>query len=823
MARASGREAATGQSGDAAVAQRDLRSDRLAHALLQVGNWSRLARAIRRFVRDELPDARVAVYWSLRQSPKSPRNLRCAPGGARIWADAEWAHRALAGDTVQTSGSEGRRWWSLPLCREPSGCVLVQISTAASATDLERGATAVLKERPLLQTRAAQLLRTAGLERSVRATERSVRLQRSLYAISDVASGELGRVDMLRAVHQIIGTLMYAENFYIALHDRARRTLRFIYFADVLDYDWPEPEQEFREDQLTNSLTMAVIRRGEALIGPSSVLLQQLGYENDGARGPDSEDWLGVPMIADGVAIGAIVVQSYDRSRRYSDADRALLAYVAQHILTALNRRQAQEDLEEQVALRTHELAAANRRYADANRELIAEVQERKASERLQAALFRIAELTSTANSLRDFFAALHGVVAELIYARNFFIVLLVEDDRALEFPYAVDEHDASVFFQRRELRRGLTEYVLRNRQPLLASRDEIDRLVAAGEMQTVGSRSVCWLGVPLLQGDAAIGAIVVQSYSPEVIYTTRDQELLTFVAIHVATALQRRRAQESLKLAYGELEARVKELHRTQAELIETEKMASLGRLVAGVAHEVNTPLGIGVTAISFLRGQLADLRAQLPAAQAEQWLAPAEAAATMAEVNMHRAANLVKTFKQVAVDQSTSHIRTVPVREYLEGTLLSLHPLLRKCGHRVALDCDPGLLLTSRPDALHQIIVNLVMNSLAHAYPDGAVGTLTITVIDAGPRLHIRYEDDGVGMDSQVASHLFEPFYTTRRSEGGTGLGMHIVYNLVTQALAGRISCETAPGAGVHLSIDIPSVHPQVASARGFEDRRI
>lgn len=349
---------------------------------------------------------------------------------------------------------------------------------------------------------------------------------------------------------------------------------------------------------------------------------------------------------------------------------------------------------------------------------------------------------------------------------------------------------------------------MLRSSRPLLASRAQFDALVAAGEVQTIGSRSVCWLGVPLLQLDSAIGAIVAQSYSPEEIYLPRDQELLTFVAYHIATALQRRRAPESLKLANRELEARVAELHRAQAELIETEKMASLGRLMAGVAHEVNTPLGIGVTAISFLRGQLAEMRGVLSPAQAEQLLLPAESAAAMAELNLYRAANLVKTFKQVAVDQSTSQIRRVNVREYLEATLLSLHPLLHKSGHQVVLDCAAGISLTSRPDALHQIIVNLVTNSLAHGYPDGRLGTLRITVVDTGTRLQIRYEDDGVGMDKQVASHMFEPFYTTRRNQGGTGLGMHIVYNLVTQALGGRIACETRPDAGVHFDMDIPSV---------------
>jgi signal transduction histidine kinase len=779
-----------------------------AGALLRARTLTAVVAAAAGFARTAVPGARVALFWSLRRCIRTPRDLRCVPAKARAWADAAVALQTLRDGAPQPGVAQARRYWSLPLSPHQASSAVLQIETRVEpdAAALAAIATAM----PLLASRIGQLLDVRRLQRAVRQRERSALLQTSLYAISDLASSELPRSDMLRAVHQVVGALMYAENFYIALFDSTRRTLRFIYFADTKDYDWPDPETEIPEDQLGNSLTLAVIRRGEALVGPSSQLLRQLAFASDEGRGPHSEDWLGVPMVSDGKVHGAIVVQSYDRSRRYSESDRALLAYVAQHILTALLRRRAQKQLEDEVAQRTQELAAANHRFADTNRELLLEVQERQASERLQAALFRIAELSSTTGSLHEFFAAVHAVIGELLYAQNFFIVLLADAGAALEFPYAVDEHDPGSLFQKRELRRGLTEYVLRSRKPLLASRGEIDQLVAAGEMQTVGSRCVCWLGVPLLQQDSAVGAIVVQSYSTQVIYTPKDQELLTFVAYHIATALQRRRAQESLKLANRELEARVADLHRTQAELIETEKMASLGRLVAGVAHEVNTPLGIAVTAISFLRGQLAELREVQDSAGKEDFLASAEAASAMVEVNLHRAANLVTTFKQVAVDQSTSQIRTVAVREYLDGTLLSLHPLLRTGGHRVLLDCAPDTLLTSRPDALYQVIVNLVMNSLAHAYPDGAVGTIAIRVAAANGRLHIRYEDDGVGMDKQVASHMFEPFYTTRRNQGGTGLGMHIVYNLVTQALAGRIACETHPGAGVHFDIDIPSVLP-------------
>jgi signal transduction histidine kinase len=795
--------AGAGCQHDPAFLRLDEALGRLACASISAPDFAALALAAESFVRCHLADARVALWWGRWRPQLQLERLRCAPTNARAFVELEQVALALQTGSRQLHS----RLWSWPLPLDGHGFAVLQIDSGVEP-ELLLAQTANLDQgMAVLARRLCDLLALRRLQRSVRRSRRSVLLQKSLYAISDLASSDLDRAEMLRAVHQIVGTLMYAENFFIALHDRLRRTLRFVYFADVKDYDWPAPDDEFHEDQLAGSLTMEVIHRGQALIGPSYEIVQQLQLDYVAARGPDSEDWLGVPMVSGGEVIGAIVVQSYDKARRYDQSDRALLSYVAQHILTALTRRRAQQELEALVNRRTHELAAANQ-------DLQLEVQERRNAEQLQAALFRIAELTSSAVSMHAFFAAIHAVVGELLNARNFIIVLLGDDRESLEFPYAADEQDSGAVFAPRKLRRGLTEYVLRSAKPLLASREQIDALVAAGEMQTSGSQSVCWLGVPMLQLDQAIGAIVVQSYTPGVGYNLRDQELLTFVAIHIATALQRRRAQESLKLAYAELEGHVEELRRTQTELIEIEKMASLGRLVAGVAHEVNTPLGIGVTAISFLRGQLAAVRAALPAAQVQDLLGPVETAAEMAEIHLHRAANLVKTFKQVAVDQSSSQIRTVNVREYLEGTLLSLHPLLRKSGHQLDLDCAPNIMLTSRPDALHQIMVNLVTNSLAHGYPDGRVGQLRIAVIDAGPRLQIRYQDDGVGMDEKVASHMFEPFYTTRRGRGGTGLGLHIVYNLVTQALAGKISCETSPGAGVRIDMLIPGLNPRGSS---------
>jgi diguanylate cyclase (GGDEF)-like protein len=387
------------------------------------------------------------------------------------------------------------------------------------------------------------------LQRSVTRLEQAERLQRALYAIADQASSGRDMPDVLRAMHEIVGSLMYAENFYIVLYDRGADSVRFTYFVDVADTDVPSNEST-PLDELRGSLTWHLLRRGRALMGTPAELEKQIG-EPLVAFGPECVDWLGVPLVRGSDVVGGIVVQSYTESARFGEEDRALLAYVAQHILTALEHKQTLTDLERHVAERTDALR-------EANVVLQQQVIERQRGEHLQAALFRIAELANTTESLDEFYAAVHRVVGSLLYSRNFYIALLADSHRELLFPYSVDEFDP--LRHPRELGKGLTEYVLRTGTPLLADRDGILRLQATGEVLSHGTMSSCWLGVPLICADRTVGVLAVQSYADDHRYTLRDQELLTFVSYHIANALERKRHAESLKHAYAELEQRVAE-----------------------------------------------------------------------------------------------------------------------------------------------------------------------------------------------------------------------------------------------------------------------
>lgn len=402
-------------------------------------------------------------------------------------------------------------------------------------------------------------LALARQREQIRSLENSKRLQQALYEIADLAGADLEMTEMLRHFHRVLNSLMYAQNCYIVEYDDVRRRIRFLYFADQRDSFVADPDRSYEEHEMPRSLTFALLRHGQPLSGPSNELLAAMNDEYDPSRGPESLDWLGVPMLREGRVCGAIVVQSYEHRVRYNEADRTLLGYVAQHILTAMDRRQAQVQLERQVERRTLELQRANHSLQD-------EVVERRRAEKLQLALFNIAEMAMSAESLAQFYVQVHGVVGTLLDARNFYIALVDEAGEGLEFVYSVDEYSPAR--AARPFSKGLTEYIVRNRQPLLASREHIDALRASGSVNEFGARSHCWLGVPLLSDDDVVGVIVVQSYSPDISFTAHDQRLLTFVAQNIGNGLARQRDQERLRNAHAELEKRVEERTRELAEV---------------------------------------------------------------------------------------------------------------------------------------------------------------------------------------------------------------------------------------------------------------
>ena len=280
----------------------------------------------------------------------------------------------------------------------------------------------------------------------------------------------------------------------------------------------------------------------------------------------------------------------------------------------------------------------------------------------------------------------------------------------------------------------------------------------------------------------------------------------------------ERKEAARALKTLNDELQAKVDELARTlerlteaQAQLVESEKMASLGGLVAGIAHEINTPVGVCVTASSYLSGQTKDIRRQfseetLDAEGLERYLDAADEAGQILERNLSRAADLIGSFKQVAVDRSSDLQRSFVLKGFIDELLASLKPQLRNSQVTIEVDCAEDIELYSKPGALSQILTNLIQNSLIHAFPDKQPGQIKIVARLKGDMVQVCFSDNGCGMSEENLKQIFDPFFTTRRGKGGTGLGMSVVYNLVRQALQGEIRASSTLQQGSEFELILP-----------------
>jgi len=435
------------------------------------------------------------------------------------------------------------------------------------------------------------------LKDSLVGLERSEKLQRALFAIADLAGSEGAMPELLRGVHAIVDSLMYAKNCFIVRLDAERDAIVFLYFLDTVD---PPHLGDVSLSKRKGTLTWYVLTDGKSIRGDNEQLQQQVSGPLSFV-GSDSCQWMGVPMLRDGVVQGAIVVQCYEPGIVYTEEDQAVLEFVASHVLTAMERKQGRVLLEANVRQRTTELAQANK-------ELHQEIGERQRAERLQAALFHIAELASADISQQELYERVHAAVGELINARNFFIALLSDDGKTLEFPYAVDASGET--FTSRPVGRGLSEYVLRHGRRIFRF-EEMLALAHGGDLdlRTVGTLAVWWLGVPLVVGDQTIGLVAVQSYDAAVSYQPADQELLGFAASQIATTLHRRRAALELQRGNEQLELRVQERTRElRAEIAERQRIQE--QLRHQVMHDALTGLPNRGYLIDRLGRVLAHLR---------------------------------------------------------------------------------------------------------------------------------------------------------------------------------------------------------------------
>jgi PAS domain S-box-containing protein len=270
-------------------------------------------------------------------------------------------------------------------------------------------------------------------------------------------------------------------------------------------------------------------------------------------------------------------------------------------------------------------------------------------------------------------------------------------------------------------------------------------------------------------------------------------------------------------KRAEAALQATLRNLREAQNSLIEAEKLAALGRLVAGVAHEINSPVGVSLTVASTLERKSATFAAEaahgdIRRSSLNDFLESTRDASSQLVANLNRAAELVQSFKQVAADRTHSDQRIFDIGDLTEQVLKSLRAGLRKRHLKLNVECQPDLAMNSYPGPYGQVLTNLFLNSVTHAFPDdGTGGLIDIKVRTSGhDDIEVLFSDDGCGMSFAVKRQAFNPFFTTRRDQGCVGLGLHIVHNIVTQRLGGRLSLESEPGEGTRIQLVLPRAAP-------------
>ena len=324
----------------------------------------------------------------------------------------------------------------------------------------------------------------------------------------------------------------------------------------------------------------------------------------------------------------------------------------------------------------------------------------------------------------------------------------------------------------------------------------------------------------PMMRDGVSLGSIGV-SRKEAAPFTPHELQLLKTFADQAVIAISTVELFQEVQERTRELSQSLDDLRTAKDRLVQTEKFAALGRLVAGVAHEINTPVGNSLTVASTFIGKTDRIEADIASGNVRrsilnEYLAASREAASQIVTNLNHAVDLIQSFKEVAADRNFSDRKGFDLGQVTEQIIGSLRSSMRSHGLTFRIDCEPNLAMNSHPEPYGQVLTNLVLNSEAHAFSDEARGTVHIaTRAFDKDNVEIVISDDGCGMDQETRRQAFDPFFTTRRDQGRVGLGLHIVYNIVTNRLGGRIDLETEPGAGTRIRMIVPREAPSALAA--------
>jgi ligand-binding sensor domain-containing protein/signal transduction histidine kinase len=572
---------------------------------------------------------------------------------------------------------------------------------------------------------------------------------------------------------------------FSALHYADPAANRFAYRLRGFDRDWTQTDAGKRFATYTN-------------LDPGHYVFEVNAANKDGV-------WSEQPAV-----LGITITPPYWMTWWFRLLAGTLLAgsVIAVYRLRVRVLVQQTERLERQVGMRTAELRL--QKDSAEQRKLEAEAQKEAVEQarRNIALLSDIGrELTANLDS-EAIMANVYGQVRQLMDAA-LFAIGVVRPGGGLDYPYVVEDGVRVTDGRRCQAR------VLKLGEACLARGEElriddlwrIDDVLQTDDVARADdgpqpapdpahppTRSL--LFVPILVGTRALGVISVQSPQPGA-YQDVQLDMLSTLASYVGVALDNADAYRQLK--------------ETQAQLAAAEKLASLGSLVAGVAHELNTPIGNSLLMTSTLQEKTAALSGSFAAntlrkSDLEAWIAAAQEATSLIMRSLTAAADLVNSFKQVSVDQASTQRRRFDLAQACQEIVATMMNGVRRAGHTLDVRIAPGIVLDSYPGPFGQVLINFVNNALLHAF-DGPGGhiVLTATPLD-GERVRIAFRDDGRGIAPEHLSRIFDPFFTTRMGQGGTGLGLNIAYNIVTTLLQGTIRVESTLGNGAMFIIELP-----------------
>jgi len=613
---------------------------------------------------------------------------------------------------------------------------------------------------------AALRQRLAELEAREAERQRALQMQAALYRIADLASSVTDMRAFYTALHQIVGGLMDARNFFIALYAEPARQINFVFYVDEVDQDVP-PLGEWLdiEDEFGKSLTAYVLRTGQPLLASPdkfAALVQQGEVE---AAGADSIDWLGVPLKTGGRTLGVLVVQSYTEAVRFREAEKELLIFVSQHIATALDRARQLDETRQHLA----ELA------------VIASLQETLAN---QLKLSAVIDLVG-------------GKIRAVFNAQVIFIALYDRVTQLIQFPYYW-VRDERLHVESRPLGRGLTSIIIQSRQPLLLNSDTGRRARELGAFLRTDQPPKSWLGVPVLAGDEVVGVVSLQHMERENFFTEADVRLLTTMGASTWVAIENARLFESIEQRVVQ---RTHELAEANERLKELDHLKS--QFVSNVSHELRTPL----TNVNLYLALLAK----------HHNLEMLDRALPILKNETDRLKQLVEevlTISQIEQGAKAFHPQLCLLDDLLAEVLAAHTTRVEAKQLQVTHQRNPAVPALSLDQAqMRQVFTNLVGNSVAYTPPGGEIHAET-AVVNPGPaELHgwvlVYLHNTGPVIPAEDVPHLFERFYRGRTGvdsgERGTGLGLAICKDIVSQH-GGRIELESAEGLGTTFKVRLP-----------------